>query len=188
MDEMEANGSFDDSAKLMHLLAGIEQQSRASGLGLPETEVHASIWDGLAYSITGVRVVTGMKEVTEMLTYPESITPVPGAKKWMLGLANVRGSLLPVVDLQLYLGGKAVVASKMARMLVLKMRGLVVGVLVPSVQGMRHFDEENRMLNARMKGALGAYVFEAYSVDGDIWPVFSLSALAADPVFRVAVA
>ena len=174
--------------QLMALLAGIEQQSRASALGLPETEVHEQIWDGLAYSIGGVRVVTEMREVAEMLQYPQQVTSVPGAKPWMLGLANIRGGLLPVIDLQVYLGAKAVVPSKMARMLVVRMRGLAAGLLVPSVQGMRHFSEEQRMSNARMKGALGAYVYDAFSVEGELWPVFSLSALAADPDFRVAAA
>jgi twitching motility protein PilI len=123
-----------------------------------------------------------------MLTYQERITRVPGAKPWMLGLSNVRGSLLPVIDLQVYLGGKAIVPSKDSRILVLRLRGLVVGLLVPSVQGMRHFNLSERLPNARMKGALGAYVYEAFNLDGEVWPVLSMTALAADPEFRSAAA
>jgi hypothetical protein len=51
---------------------------------------------------------------------------------------------------------------------------------------MRHFDLADRLPNARMKGALGAYVYEAFSLDDEVWPVFSMSALAADPEFRSA--
>ena len=174
--------------ELMLLLADIERRSHSSALGLPETEVLERNWDGLAYSIGGVRVVTAMNEVAEMLPYPENITTVPGAKPWMLGLANIRGALMPVIDLQMYLGSKPVVPSKLARMLVVRMRGLAAGLLVPSVQGMRHFSEDRRMANARMKGALGEYVYDAFSVDEQIWPVFSFSALTADPGFRVAAA
>jgi len=181
-------GSVLSGRQLMALLADIEQRSRSSALGLPETQLHEQAWDCLAYSIGGVRVVSAMSEVAEMLPYPEQVTRVPGAKPWMLGLANIRGSLLPVIDLQVYLGVKAVVPSKLARMLVVRMRGLSAGLLVPSVQGMRHFSEEHRMPNARMKGALGAYVYDAFSIEGHIWPVFSLSALTADPEFRVAAA
>lgn len=177
-----------DGAQLMAILARIEHRSRASGLGLPETQLHVPTWDCLAYSIGGVRVVSAMNEVTEMLPYPEQVTRVPGAKPWMLGLANVRGSLLPVIDLQVYLGVKPVVPSKAARMLVVRMRGIAAGLLVPSVLGMRHFKEQYRVSDARMKGALGAYVYDAFSIDGEIWPVFNLSALAADPEFRIAAA
>jgi len=106
----------------------------------------------------------------------------------MLGLANIRGGLMPVVDLQAYLGAQPVVPSKLARMLIVRMRGLAVGLLVPSVQGMRHFSEAKRMTNARMQGALGEYVYDAFAIDGEVWPVFNLSALSADAEFRFAAA
>ena len=176
------------SAAVMASLEAIEQRSQIAAQGLPKSEGLANIWDALVFNVAGVRVVSAMKEVSEMLPYQERITRVPGAKPWMLGLANVRGSLLPIIDLQVFLGGKAVVPSKATRILVLRLRGLVAGLLVPSVQGMRHFNLSDQMPNARMKGALGAYVYEAFNFDNEVWPVFSMSALAADPGFRTAAA
>jgi len=167
-------------------LADVEQRSLLAAQRLPESAPVRDLWDGLVFSVAGVRISAAMNEISEMLPNQERITRVPGARPWMLGLANVRSSLLPVVDLQLFLGAKAVVPSKAARILVLRLRGLVVGLLVPSVQGMRHFRLKDRVTNARMKGALGAYVYEAFDVDGEIWPVISMHALAADPAFRAA--
>ena len=184
----ELKQSPPDSADLMSLLVQIEQQSRESALRIPQVQVSEELWDGLAYSIAGVRVISSMNEIREMLPYPEQVTRVPGASEWMKGVANVRGNLLPVIDLQSFFGAKAVVPGKAARMLVVQMRGLSCGLLVPSVLGMRHFNEENRLDNAQMKGALGRYVYEAFSVEGEIWPVFSMSALTADPAFRSAAA
>ncbi len=172
--------------ELMAMLAEIERQSRISALTLPQVAVSDDIWEGLAYSIAGVRMVSAMSEIREMLPFPVQLTRVPGAQPWMNGLANVRGNLLPVIDLQVFLGGKPVVSGKTARMLIVRMRGLECGLLVSAVLGMRHFPEERRMPNARMKGALGRYVFDAFSVDDEMWPVFSLSALTADPAFRSA--
>lgn len=185
---MNAQKHDNSPRELMLLLANIERRSQSTGLALPQTTVVERFWDGLAFSVGGIRVVSAMREVSELLAYPERVTRVPGAQAWMLGLANIRGSLLPVIDLQIYLGSKPVVEGKLARMLVVRMRGLTAGLLVPSVQGMRHFSENNRMINAQMQGALGEYVFEAFSADGQIWPVFSLSALTADPTFRTAAA
>lgn len=174
------------AADAMASLADMEQRSQMAAQQLPQTEGAHDFWDGLVFSVAGVRVTAAMNEVSEMLPYQESITRVPGAKPWVLGLANVRGSLLPVIDLQVYLGAKAVVPSKASRILVLRLRGLVAGLLVPSVQGMRHFNLSDRLSNARMKGALGAYVYEAFSLEDEVWPVFSMSALSADPEFRSA--
>ena len=168
------------------ILAEIEQRSQMAAQQLPQVRGSTDFWDALVFNVSGVRMTAAMSEVSEMLPYQDTITRVPGAKRWMLGLANVRGSLLPVIDLQVYLGAKAVVPSKASRILVLRLRGLVAGLLVPSVQGMRHFDIADRVPNARMKGSLGAYVYEAFNLDGEVWPVFSMSALAADPEFRSA--
>jgi twitching motility protein PilI len=176
------------ATQVMAALAEIEAVSERTAQRLPETEAGRDIWQGLVFSVAGVRLACAMGEVSEMLPHREHVTRVPGAKRWVLGLANVRGSLLPVVDMQLYLGGKATVPSKATRILVLRMRGLVVGLLVPSVQGMRHFPQTKRLADARIKGALGAYVYEAFSLGDEIFPVISMHALAADPEFRSAAA
>lgn len=173
---------------VVDVLADIERSAEETARRLPQTAVASDTWDGLVFSVAGVRVAAAMNEVSEMLPWQDRITRVPGARPWVLGLANVRGSLLPVIDFQVYFGGKAVVPSKASRILVLRLRGLVVGLLVPSVQGMRHFQLSDRVANARMKGALGAYVYEAFNVDGNVWPVVNMTALAADPRFRSATA
>jgi len=186
MERLELADEVLSEAGAMAVLAEIQQRSERAAERLPELSATRDVWDGLVFSVAGVRIVAAMNEVSEMLPYHERITRVPGAKPWMLGLANIRSSLLPVIDLQVYFGSKAVVPSKSSRILVLRLRGLVVGLLVPSVQGMRHFNVRDRVDNARMKGALGAYVYEAFNIDGEVWPVISMTALAADPEFRTA--
>ena len=181
---IELNGQMSSAQEAIAVLSDIEQRSRDAAIRLPKLSQTQDIWDGLVFGVGGVRVVAAMNEVSEMLPFQERITRVPGAKPWMLGLANVRSSLLPVIDLQSFLGMKAVVPSKATRILVLRLRGLVVGLVVPSVQGMRHFSRRDKLPNARMKGLLGAYVYEAFNLDGDVWPVFNMHALAADPDFR----
>jgi len=174
------------AADALDYLADIEHRSKLATQRLPQSAPVQHVWDGLVFTVAGVRIAAAMNEISEMLPYQDRITRVPGAKPWMLGLANVRSSLLPVIDLQLFLGAKAIVPSKTSRILVLRLRGLVVGLLVPSVQGMRHFSLKDRMDNARMKGALGAYIYEAFAIDGEVWPVLNMKALAADPEFRTA--
>lgn len=176
------------ATEVMTALGQIEVRSDQAAERLPETERSDPMWDGLLFSVAGVRLVCAMTEISEMLPHREHVVRVPGSKPWVLGLANVRGSLLPIVDMQVYLGGKAIVPSKAARILVLRLRGLVVGLLVPSVQGMRHFSLENKLADARIKGALGAYVYEAFSVADNVFPVISMQALVADPEFRSAAA
>lgn len=172
----------------MALLGEMASQSRHCRQLVPQAASGQLFWDGLAFSVAGVRMVASMKEIREMTPFPSQITRVPGAREWVKGLANVRGDLLPVVDLQQFFGANAVVRNKSARMLVVRMRGLECGLLVPSVQGIRHFSEELRVSNAQMKGSVGRFVYDAFSIDDEVWPVFSMSGLTADPEFRSAAA
>ena len=50
----------------------------------------------------------GFDEVVEILPMPQ-VTPVPGAQPWLLGVANIRGNLLPIVDLKQFLEGERTV-------------------------------------------------------------------------------
>ena len=186
MDRLEITDDAVSAADAVALLDKMGRDCKEAAARLPKLAIAENVWDGLMFSVSGVRVVSMLQDINEMLPMQERITRVPGARPWMLGLANVRGSLMPVIDLQLFLGGKALVPSKTARILVLRQHELVTGLLVSSVQGMVHFANEDKIADARMKGTLGAYVYEAFRIEDDVWPVFSMAALAADPDFRSA--
>ncbi|WP_227511786.1 chemotaxis protein CheW [Psychrobacter sp. ENNN9_III] len=55
-------------------------------------------WRGIVFEIGGQRLIAPMGEVSEVLAMPE-YTSMPLVKSWMLGIANVRGRLLPITDL-----------------------------------------------------------------------------------------
>ena len=57
--------------------------------------------------MAGETYLVAREETREVLTYPSQLTRVPGAKTWVKGLANVRGALLPVIDLRQFLGSGA---------------------------------------------------------------------------------
>ncbi len=79
------------------------------------------------------------EETREVLSYPSVVTRVPGAKPWIRGIANVRGQLLPVVDLRAYPGGGMTNTNRSTRVLVAKHREVPAGLLVDEVLGFRRF-------------------------------------------------
>lgn len=168
---------------LVNMLAEIERRSRECARNLTAAEYPDHLWQGLVFTVAGVRLVSDMHEVSELLRIPDVITRVPGSKPWLVGIANVRGNLLTVVDLQAYLGDKPIVMGKSSRVLVIQRGPFTAGLLVPSVIGMREFEFEHRLPNARLEGAVGAYVYEAFQIDRELWPVFNMRALATDPKF-----
>ena len=176
----------DPKAVAMQVLQTLEEQarrSRAQEHRVPDALVREVDWQGLAFMVGGETFLAAMDELRELLPWPEAITPVPGTKPWMLGLANVRGELLPVVDLQQFLYGEPTAIDSRCRVLVIRNRGNSTGLLVPQVLGMRHLPMDQRRDNRNPGGPVGRYVYDLFETEGESRPVFSMAALANDEQF-----
>jgi twitching motility protein PilI len=57
----------------------------------------------LAVECAGYGLLLSLKQAAEIFT-PVAIKPVPYAKPWLVGVANLRGGLFTVVDLAMFLG------------------------------------------------------------------------------------
>jgi purine-binding chemotaxis protein CheW len=71
-------------------------------------------------------------QIQEVLRYTE-IAPVPGAPDYVLGIINLRGNVVTVVDTRQRFGLMAADVSEQTRIVVLELEGQVIGVLVDSV-------------------------------------------------------
>ncbi len=182
----QENSQPDPEARLYQLLWDMDRQARDRADAVPATVVKKEDWQGIAFTLDGVRVISAMDEIRELLPYPDSVTPVPGSRGWVLGLANVRGELLPIIDLQHFIGATPVVLNDQARVLVIRNRGTSTGLLVGAVQGMRHLPVDKRIPDAEFEGALGKYVYDVFGLADGVWPVFSMAGLVGDKRFMSA--
>src|SRR5688572_26664729 len=123
------------------VLVDYERRSLAHVVGLPEQLDAPGLWRGVGYRIGDRRLASGFGEVLEILPLPQ-VTPVPGAQPWLLGLANVRGSLLPIVDLKQFLEGQRTVLHESQRILLVRQPGGDVAVLIDELYGQRSFLEQ----------------------------------------------
>ena len=171
------------------ILAEYERLALEHVAGLPEQMSAPGLWRGVGYRIGRQRLASGFEEVVEILPLP-SLTPVPGAQPWMLGVANMRGNLLPVVDLKQFLEGERTVLHEGQRMLVVRQRGGDVAVLIDELFGQRSFNEP-QLIDAAELDAGGRYdhfIERAYRLGEQAWGIFSLERLARTPEFRQAAA
>ena len=159
------------------LLQELERRSRSavagqSGGALPEE------WVGIGFRIGPERFVAAREDVREVLMMPTALTRVPGAKRWMLGLANLRGHLLPLVDLKLLLGGGRTPLGRTTRVISVNHREIPAGLVVDEVLGFRRFgldefSEQWPPTIVRCERYLGG----AYRRTQESWPIFGLRQL-----------
>ena len=175
------------------LLLDYERRSLAHEVGLPERLDAPGLWRGVGYRIGARRLASNFGEVVEILPLPQ-ITPVPGAQGWMLGVANVRGNLLPIVDLKQFLEGERTVLHEGQRVLIVRQPGGDVAVTIDELYGQRSFVDEQRLGDdavseqALADGRYTHFVERAYRLGEDAWAIFSLQKLARTPEFRQAAA
>ncbi len=171
---------------VLELLRDYEQRSLAHVAGSPLLAGGREGWRGLSYRIGRHDLVSSFDEVVEILSVP-ALTPIPGSQPWLLGLANVRGNLLPVADLKLFLEGQRSVAGERQRMLVMNQPGGEVAILIDELYGQRSFEDDQRV-DVAAEGRYGHFIDRAYGQEGRSWSVFSLERLARTPEFRNAAA
>ena len=159
------------------LLAEIERRARQSAVGLPHTEEVQTVFTGVGFRLDTVLLAVPLDEVHEILTYP-TVTRVPGVRPWVKGIANVRGVLLPIVDLAGCLGGSHGEHGMKNRVLTIRYGDTYVGLMVTEVLGAKRFlDEERSAIPELREQWLLPYLQDEFTRNGEHWSIFSMAAL-----------
>src|SRR5580692_7190191 len=166
------------------LLAELERRGRAVTASATPDTVQAGEWVGVALRMAGELYLVAREEAREVLGIPAPLTRVPGAKSWILGLANIRGQLLPIIDLRAYLGSGQTPASRTTRVIVVNHREIPAGLLVDEVLGFRRFTDAE--FTADVPSTIvhcDRYIAGSFRRGNEQWPVIGLRLLLEDPLF-----
>lgn len=175
-------------AEIIALLQDIERRSEQRAAGLTQQDNMEGAWTAIGFRCGSHHFLIPLQQSREVFPVPEQITAIPKAKPWVFGIANLRGELLPLFDLNMFLQGKATKPGKRARIMVINQPGLSCGILVDEVFGLKHFQREagpfDDTKNLNILPYLDGSVFQQ-----DLhWDVFSFFKLIADPKFMNAAA
>lgn len=170
-------------SKAYALLEEIDLRSRTKALGLPQQIEVRRTWSGIGFRLGDVYLLSKMEEVDEILVSPK-MTRVPSALSWVKGIANIRGMLLPIMDLRDFIDGDAIQAGRKTRVILMKKGELISGLMVDEVFGMRHFFEEERTKDVPASSDnLKKYLQGAFRKGDMHWGIFDMDNLAKDPGF-----
>jgi twitching motility protein PilI len=141
-------------------------------------------WVGVAFRMSGEVFLVAREETREVMGMPNAITRVPGARGWVKGLANVRGQLLPILDLRQYLGSGVTQSGRNTRVLVVNHREVPAGLMVDEVLGFRRFADKEFSADAPPTVVrVDRYIAGAFRRNNEVWPVLSLRTLVESPSF-----
>jgi twitching motility protein PilI len=167
----------------LSILRTIEDRCRLTSTSLPQKTTPRYLWSGVAFRIGSTALLAAMGEVVEVLTYPD-LSIVPYTCSWVRGIANIRGRLLTVIDLNAYLHGRLTAIGKRTRVMVAECQGMYSGLVVDEVMGLRHFPQGALVAEpAGIAAALRPYVHQGLNVEGEQWGIFRLLSLVESPKF-----
>ncbi len=165
------------------LLREIDSRSRSKALGLPQQIEVRQAQTGIGFLLGDTPLVVATDEITEILPYPP-LTRIPGTVSWMKGVANIRGTLVSIVDLLGFVSGKAAPLNRRSRILVMRQDDFISGLLVSEVLGLRHFFEEEQTTEPpAVDERLQVLLEGGYRQADQHWGRFSTRRLAAMPEF-----
>lgn len=165
------------------ILHELDLRSRRNAHALPQQIEVKSTRDGVGLRLGKLPLVVPMEQVREILTRV-SISRIPGAKEWVRGVANVRGNLLPILDLNGFIFGKVSRMDRHSRILVMQHRGVTAGLVVSEVMGMRHFLEEEFSEDvSQMDATLKPLLSGVFRQSGEAWGVLDIHRLVDIPEF-----
>ncbi|MEY2863637.1 MAG: hypothetical protein RLY58_1344 [Pseudomonadota bacterium] len=140
-------------------------------------------WSGVAFLLNDHYFVAPLGEISEVLNVPDT-TSVPSTQAWLRGLANVRGRLLPISDLAMFVGAEKARTDTRRKVMVIDQPTLFGGVIVDEVLGIQHFIKNTYFGTTSVTHVgIAPYVQGYFERDGQRWHIFMPSRLAADPRF-----
>lgn len=140
-------------------LPGTEQPARTHDRrGRDAAGASADNAESIHGSTRWLRVCVGVDSYAlELLRVQEVLRPVPivhmrGTPPWTLGVMNLRGRIVPVLDLGAWLGGQPVRACETTRIVVVEKDDELIGIVVSVVEDVVSLQRERRRGGAPSQG------------------------------------
>ncbi len=166
------------------LLLEMERRAIAAASGSPQETSEDKEYVGIGFRLGDEQFLAPRNDIREVLTMPSGVARVPGAKHWLRGLVNIRGQLLPLIDINQFFGGGIAANSRRTRILSVNHRDVPAGLLVDEVLGFRRFPESQRNRETpKTVIRCDRFLKGSFEQGGEIWPVLSLQSLVESDEF-----
>ncbi len=102
-------------------------------VGIPENEAPASTERFLTFTCDGLNIGVSTNYVIEIIT-DHSITMLPLVPDYVKGVINLRGQIIPIIDIRLRMGKPSIEYTDTTCIIVLNIDSTQIGIIVDAVQ------------------------------------------------------
>ena len=134
----------------------------------------------LSFSLGKEEYCIDILKVQEIRGY-ETVTPIPNTPSYMKGVINMRGIVVPIIDLRIKLNLASVEYNQFTVVIILSIRGRIVGVVVDSVSDVLGFAAEEIKEAPQLGAAIKTdYIDGLVTLEERMLIIVDIEKLAAD--------
>ena len=153
-----------------------ERARRLARPPTPVTDVHTT--ELLEFGLAGERYALEAEHVHDVQPLRE-LSPLPCTPDFLRGLVNIRGRLVPVIDLKRFFGLPEQGITDLHRVILLRTAELEIGLLADTVEGVYPLDLQHSQCSLpTLTGIRGEFV---RAVTAERLVVLDAKAMLADP-------
>ncbi len=102
---------------------------------------YANTSEFMTFELGKMKYAIELPKIREILTYPKNITILPNTTKWVKGLINLRGEVVPILDIRIkFQTGEAIYNDSTAVIAVITKDNRMVGIVVDKVDDVQRLD------------------------------------------------
>lgn len=120
------------------ILNAMEQESVSSIAEKAISGESNDLWTGVGFQLCGKQMAISLEHVAEIISVP-TCAVLPHVNSWVVGLANHRGALIPILDIENLMGSVLSTAKEAQRVVLIHNQEHLVGLLVGKIFGLKHF-------------------------------------------------
>jgi purine-binding chemotaxis protein CheW len=103
-----------------------------------------------------------LPKIREILTYPEIITPLPNTSKWVKGLINLRGEVVPILDVRIKFNTGEIVYDENTAVIAVITDDRMLGIVVDKVDDVQNIDLTSLSPVSSMGSAIPSKYLKGY--------------------------
>ncbi len=170
---------LDQSVDDQQLASRTKSAATATGQQTPAQKALSTRGKYIIFSLAQAKYAVPINQVMEV-GEPQRITPVPNVPTWVLGVTNLRGDIISVVDCGAFLNLPEKLTPEISSVCVVrnKRRDLMTSLVVDQIEGMMSVSEELISLpELSYENRVEHYLHGVYEQNGNLLNILNLEGL-----------
>lgn len=124
---------------------------------------YANTSEYMTFELGKMKYAIELPKIREILTYPDNITTLPNTSDWVKGLINLRGEVVPILDIRIKFNtGEIIYDTNTSVIAVITEDKRMIGIIVDKVDDVQRIDISSLAAVSDMGSAIPSRYLKGY--------------------------